>query len=226
MHTFTLSFTSLLRLASLEPHDLEMAIIAVTFNMLEPSGPPSSGSSGSSAAVADPPVRLPVISTPPFAPPPLTPALPPAFAVMVLVDLSAGNTRSIVAPEGYRAFIASILAQAPVAAPVAAINMDDSSTRASVAAEVQVPAVPAQNVRRDPYGGQPAAGINYAHGLTMWPSGVPPFNVADSFTIFVCSQGDMGQMRLDAQTLATAIITRFPSLSVYGFTYAGLPWRF
>lgn len=142
--------------------------------------------------------------------------------ILVLVDLSAGNTRSICAPEGYRAFITSILQRAAVVNPA----MDDSVTVAAAAAEAQVPQPPAQNLQRDPYAGQPAHGREYVPGLALWPSGIPPHNMVNSFTMFVCSNGTYAHMRLDAQTLATAIVVRFPTLRVYGVDFIGIPYRY
>lgn len=109
--------------------------------------------------------------------------------VMVIVDLSAGNTRGSDPPLGYHSFIASIL------------STDD--TTSAIGNHLAIEPRPSSTV--------------------AWPSGTPPANFANSFTMFVCNTGTFDDMLLDAETLAKEIKGKFPCLTTHQVCTAGVP---
>lgn len=136
--------------------------------------------------------------------------------IVVVVDLSGGNTRGISLPVGYRAFVASIFASAPLADP----PVDDSVTVCTLAAhEADHQEV---NLPLDPFGGQPTASVDLPAAI-QWPSGTAPTNFNDCFTMFVCNSGDLETMFFDAHYLAASIKTRFPSLRLHRLVCNGQP---
>jgi len=139
-------------------------------------------------------------------------------SIIVVVDLSGGNTRSVALPVGFRAFVAAALASAPLSDP----PVDDSATVAILAAHEAGNLEP--NIPRDPFGGQPAASVDLP-AVVEWPSGTAPTNMGDCFTMFVCKTGNSETMLFDAHCLAELIKTRFPSLHLYRLVSAGLPHR-